>query len=164
MYHPSMCPHNTDSICIFLESVFSCEVHSFFEFFAKCMISCGTPTFSLNLPANPLQLLVCLLAAVACSLPDIANGNASIGPSTHPNIVLITCNAGFQLIGDDVVVCTGTEFRSPPGICIGMCYYVLHVLTHAFHLTLRSELHVHAAFSCLYFLVLNKFDFINLFT
>ena len=126
------------------------------------MISCGTPTFSLNLPADHLQLLVCLLAAVNCSLPNIANGTASIGPSTHT--VLITCKAGFQLFGDDVVVCTGTEFRSPHGICIGMCYDVLHVLTHAFCITLRSELHVHASFSCLYFVVLNKFDFIKLFT
>ena len=123
-----------------------------------------SPPFPLNHPTNPLQSLVCLLAAVNCSLPSIANGTATIDQSTYPNTVSITCNAGFKLIGNDVVVCTGTEFRSPPGTCIGMYYYVLHVLTHAFHVTLRSELHVHASFSCLYFVVLNKFDFNNLFT
>ena len=103
-----------------------------------------SPPFPLNHPTNPLQSLVCLLAAVNCSLPSIANGTAS----THLNTVLISCNAGFQLIGNDVVVCTGTEFRSPPGRCIGMCYDVLHVLTDAFHVALRSELHAHASFSC----------------
>ena len=141
--HP--CTHTILTVYVFFLSLFVVAkfIHSL-SFSRNVRSPAEIPTFSLNLPANPLQLLVCLLAAVNCRLPNIANGRAS----THLNTVSITCNAGFQLIGNDVVVCTGTEFRSPHGICIGMCYDVLHVLTDAFHVALRSELHVHASFSC----------------
>ena len=73
-----------------------------------------------------VKMLLVLNAAVCDAIFPIDNGDVEITGSLPGDEAIYTCDDGFRLVGNSILVCQGGSFVGPPPTCVPGIYTFLH--------------------------------------